>query len=88
MTLADLEKEIDLIKQRNKKVEADKAWETSASRKIIIAVLTYVVISLFFFVAGFPNPLISSIVPATGFILSTLSLPFFKEIWVKFFYKK
>ena len=29
----DLEKEIEQIKLRNKKVELDKAWETSWTRK-------------------------------------------------------
>ena len=87
-TIADLEKEIDLIKQRNKKVEADKAWETSWLRKVIIAVLTYLVISLFFLFAGFTNPLVSSIVPTAGFILSTLSLSYFKDFWLKYIYKR
>ena len=71
------------IGQRNKKVESDKAWETSWSRKIIIAVLTYVTIVLFFFVAQLPKPFINSIVPTAGFVLSTLSLSFFKRLWIK-----
>ena len=37
----DLEKEIKEIKERNKRVETDKAWETSWTRKICIALLTY-----------------------------------------------
>jgi len=35
--------EIEKIKGRNRRVEADKAWETSLTRKILIAVLTYFV---------------------------------------------
>lgn len=31
----DLEKEIEQIKQRNKKVELDKKWETSFTRRIM-----------------------------------------------------
>ena len=42
--MKDLEKEIELIKERNKRVETDKAWETSWTRKICIAVLTYLVV--------------------------------------------
>jgi hypothetical protein len=34
-----LEQEIELIKQRNLKVEADKAWEISLFRKIGAALL-------------------------------------------------
>ena len=40
MELKDLENEIENIKQRNKRVELDKAWETSWTRKICICILT------------------------------------------------
>jgi len=86
--MSDVEKRLNAIEQRNKKVELDKAWETSLSRKIIIAVLTYLTIVLFFFVAQLPKPFINSIVPTTGFILSTLSLSFFKRLWIKYGTKK
>jgi len=79
-----IEEEIEKIKQRNKRVEADKAWETSFTRKIIIFVLTYIVIVIFFYFAGLPNPFVNSIVPALAFILSTLSLSFFKKLWIKY----
>ena len=86
--MSDVEKRLNAIEQRNKKVELDKAWETSLSRKIIIAGLTYFTIVLFFFVAQLPKPLINSIVPTAGFVLSTLSLPFFKRLWIKYGAKK
>ena len=81
--MSDIEKKLNAIEQRIKRVELDKAWETSFSRKIIIAVLTYITIVLFFLVAQLPKPFINSIVPTTGFVLSTLSLPFFKRLWIK-----
>ena len=84
----DIEKRLDAIEQRNKKVESNKAWETSFARKIIIAVLTYATIVLFFYVAKLPKPFINSIVPTTGFMLSTLSLSFFKKLWTKYGAKK
>ena len=83
----DLKKEVKLIKDRNRKVEADKAWETSWSRKVLVALLTYIVIVLFFYIAGLPKPFINSIVPTAGFVLSTATLPVFKKLWVKYFYK-
>jgi hypothetical protein len=82
------ETRIKIIEQRNKKVELDKAWESSLSRKIIIAILTYITIVLFFTVAKLPKPFVNSIVPTTGFILSTLTLPFFKRIWIRYSIKK
>lgn len=84
----ELEKEIQKIKERNLKVETDKAWETSWARKILIAVFTYLVISIFFLFAGVADPFTNAIVPALAFILSTLSLPFFKNFWMKYIYRK
>ena len=84
----DIEKRLNAIEQRNKRVELDKSWETSFARKIIITLLTYITIVLFFLIAQLPKPFINSIVPTTGFVLSTLSLPFFKRLWIKYGAKK
>ncbi len=81
--LEQIKKDIREIKERNARVEADKAWETSLFRKILIAVLTYIVIVLFFTFAGLSEPLVNAIVPTIGFVLSTLSVPVFKKIWLK-----
>lgn len=88
VTIEELKVEIEQIKQRNKRVEFEKAWETSWSRKLLICTLTYLVISLFFLFAGVINPFINAIVPALAFILSTASLSFFKHFWLKYIYKK
>ena len=81
--MSDLTKEIEKIKARNARVELEKAWETSLFRKILIAILTYFVIVLFFVFAHLPKPFLNAIVPTIGFLLSTLSLSFFKKIWMK-----
>jgi len=81
-------KEIEKIKIRNSKVEADKAWETSFSRKFLIAILTYFIVVLFFKFANLSKPFINAIIPTLGFLLSTLSIPFFKNFWIKNIYKK
>lgn len=87
MTIQDLENEIQKIKERNKRVETEKIWETSWTRKIIISVLTYLVISLFFLFASINKPFVNSIVPAVAFILSTLSVSFIKKLWLKYIHK-
>lgn len=81
--MKNINTDIEKIKDRNKKVELDKAWETSFARKIIIAILTYFVIVIFFYFSDLPRPFINSIVPALAFVLSTLSLPYFKRTWIK-----
>ena len=81
--LEDLKKEIEAIKMRNKRVEADKAWETSWTRKLIILILTYLVIVIFFLFAKLPDPFINAVVPSLAFLLSTMSMPLFKKLWLK-----
>ena len=81
--IEQIKKDIKEIKERNARVEKDKAWETSLFRKVLIVVLTYIVIVLFFFFAKLPNPFLNAIVPTLGFVLSTASIPFFKKIWLK-----
>ncbi len=83
MKLEELEKEINKVKNRNRKVEGDNAWETSFSRRFLIAVLTYFVIVLFFHFAELNKPFVNSIVPTLGFLLSTMTFSFFKNIWIK-----
>ena len=81
--LRNLEQEIQTIQQRNARVEVDKAWETSIFRKVSIALLTYIVVVLFFYIAGIGRPFINAIVPTTGFVLSTLSLSVLKRLWIE-----
>ena len=84
MELKDLEQEIENIKTRNKKVELDKKWETSWTRKICICILTYIVVIIYsYLVRNYDNIFLSSLVPVIGFTLSTLSLQYVRKIWEK-----
>ncbi len=84
MELKELEEEIVKIKERNKKVELDKAWETSWTRRICIMILTYIVVIIYSYVIKeFDNIFLSSLVPVIGFTLSTLSLRLVRNIWEK-----
>ena len=84
MDVKELEEEIVKIKERNKRVERDKAWETSWTRRICIMILTYIVVVTYTFVIDkISNVWLSSIVPVIGFTLSTLSLKLVRNIWEK-----
>ena len=83
----NIQQEIEKIQQRNKRVEADKAWELSWTRRIVITVLTYFTIVIFGYMADLPNPFVTAIIPTLAFILSTLTLPLLKKIWIKNKYK-
>ncbi len=79
-----IEEEINNIKERNKRVELDKKWETSLTRKIFIMVLTYIVVIIYsYLVRNYDNIFLSSLVPVIGFTLSTLSLKVIRKIWEK-----
>jgi len=82
-TTDELQKQINELKQRNLRVEADKAWETSWSRRIIIFVFTYLVIVIFFYFAELSNPFKNAVVPSVAFVISTLSIPMIKRWWLK-----
>jgi hypothetical protein len=78
-----LEKEIDIIKERNLKVEADKAWETSYFRVFSISLITYIVASRVLYFIGSENYLLDALIPTAGYFLSTQSLPFIKKWWIR-----
>ena len=82
--MENLEEEINKIKERNRRVELDKKWETSGTRKICIAILTYIVVLIYSYSTNkISNIYLSSIVPVIGFGLSTLSLSGIRKIWEK-----
>ena len=87
-TLKELEQEITKLKERNSRVESDKAWETSWTRRILVFILTYTVIVIFFLFAGLPNPFVNAIIPSLAFLLSTLTISIFKKIWLKYVNKR
>lgn len=79
-----IEEEIKNIKARNARVELDKRWETSWTRRICICVLTYIVVVIYsIMIQQASNIFLSSLVPVIGFMLSTLSLRFTRKAWEK-----
>jgi hypothetical protein len=77
-----LECEVEKIKERNARVGADKAWETSITRRAIIAIGTYLISAAFLVAINAQYPLLVAFVPVLGFLLSTLTLPLFKDWWL------
>ncbi|HSA84293.1 MAG TPA: hypothetical protein VLF20_05435 [Patescibacteria group bacterium] len=86
--MKDLENRIEKIEARNRRVETDKAWETSLTRKILIAIFTYLIIAAYLYFVVHIDPWINAIVPTAGFVLSTLTMPFFRKLWEKWGYKR
>jgi hypothetical protein len=84
----DLEQRVQKIEERNARVEAEKAWETSVFRICSIMLITYVVACGVLLVIGNDNPLRNAFIPVIGYFLSTQSLPFIKSYWINLHLKK
>lgn len=81
-SIKELEERITNIENRNKKVEGDKAWETSTLRKVLILILTYIFAVLYLKIADTTNPFFGAVVPTVGFFLSTQTLNIIKKKWL------
>lgn len=79
-----IEERTTKIEERNKRVELDKSWETSWTRKICIMILTYIVVIIYsYLIREHDNIFLSSLVPVIGFTLSTFSLKMIRKVWEK-----
>jgi hypothetical protein len=78
-----LEQKIQKIEERNERVELDKAWETSWTRRLLLILFTYLAIGVYMWAINVPKPWLNAAVPAVAFMLSTLTIPFFKKVWLK-----
>lgn len=78
-----LKEEVEKIKLRNKRVESDKAWETSTMRTAVIAVQTYVLIFIFMLLLRDAHPFLNAGVATVGYVVSTLTYGALKTWWLK-----
>ena len=78
-----LQEEIEKIKARNRRVEADKAWELSRTRTSFIAVSTYLLILVFMFLIHDSHPFLNALVATVLYLLSTESYGVLKKWWLK-----
>jgi hypothetical protein len=79
---SELIERIEKLEARNRRVEADKIWETSWLRRGSIMVLTYIVVVFYLRFVIHINPWINALVPVIGFFLSTLTLSIVKKEWI------
>ncbi len=80
--------DVTAIQERNARVEADKVWETSWTRRIIITLGTYVIIGSYLTYLKVEQAWLHAFVPAIAYLLSTLGLYYVKIIWLKNLYKR
>jgi len=81
--MENLEQRVKNIEERNQRVESDKAWERSLTRRVILAITSYLIVAIFFLIIKLSDPWVNAIVPALAFMIQQLSMPFFKKLWLK-----
>lgn len=78
-----MEDRLRAIEERNHRVEADKAWETSWVRRGMIAGVTYICGIILLNVLGHEGAWKHAFVPVMGYLISTFSLPPIKKMWIE-----
>ena len=79
----NIEERLAAIEARNRRVEDDKAWETSWARRISIMIVTYLAVAAYFHFIIRINPWTNALVPVLGFFASTLTISLIKSLWLR-----
>ncbi len=82
--ISELKQKLEAIEKRNAQVELHKKWETSFTRRFLLVSFTYLAVALYFVFIEIERPWLNAVVPALGFLLSTLTMPFFRKWWDQF----
>lgn len=78
-----IEQELAVIRERNARVEADKAWETGPVRVVSVMIVTYMIASIVLTTIGNDAPMRNALIPTLGYYLSTRSLRIVRAVWSK-----
>ncbi len=80
----NLEKRVTKLEKREAEKtrgEIHKKWETSWTRRIFIAIITYISAFSFMKIAGMEPAILGAFVPVGGFLLSTITIKPLKKVW-------
>lgn len=77
-----LEKRVAAIEARNRKVELDKAWETSIARKVVLFVATFLLTYIFLRLIDENYPAGNAVLASIGFVLSASTISYLKNYWI------
>ncbi|HCB35693.1 MAG: hypothetical protein A2W52_00910 [Candidatus Taylorbacteria bacterium RIFCSPHIGHO2_02_49_25] len=81
--MGNIEQKIQKIEERNQRVEIDKAWEISWTRRVLLMIFTYIAIGAYMWAIEIAQPWLNAVIPTAAFMLSTLTMPLFKKLWLK-----
>lgn len=80
--ITDIKKRLSKIEERNRRVELDKTWETSPTRRFLILIFTYALIGLYMNIINVDHPWLNAVIPSLGFLLSTTTIGWIKKLWI------
>ena len=81
--LQSLRGDIEAIKARNRRVETDKAWETSKTRALFIALVTFALAFLFMILIDEREPFWKALAGSLAYLASTTTYGMLKKWWLK-----
>lgn len=81
--IKQLEQDIEAIKSRNRRVEADKGWETSKTRMLFVSGVTFALAYLFMLLINEREPFWKALAGTLAYIASTTSYGILKTWWLK-----
>lgn len=79
----NIKERLAVIEERNRRVENDKAWEVSITRRALIALLTFALIGSYLTWLKVNRSWLHAMVPTVGFLLSTIVIHKIKQIWLR-----
>lgn len=77
----NIEQKIEAIETRNRRVDADKAWEVSGARRVAIAMLVFLAAWGWLALQGSDTALRDALFPPLGYLLSTTALSALRVQW-------
>lgn len=84
-----MQPDIEALRSRNARVEAEKAWEMSWTRRGFILLSTFLTAFAYMkFGLGIEAAALHAAVPAGGYFLSTLSLSRIRTFWLQRIYRQ
>ena len=81
--IQELRKEVEAIKARNARVEADKDWETSKTRTAFISAITFGLVYGFSLLTNQDQALLNSLIAVAAYWISTESYGILKNWWLR-----
>jgi len=85
--IAILEEQVQKLILLEKYIALQKKWDQSRIRITLNASGVYLVTVIFMHVLAIENPAVSALIPVFGYVITTISLPLVKKLWIKSYLK-